>query len=72
MPHAALIWHLQNNLYPPIGGHVAAYAEQAIAAVDEGRPEQVISGPSGASVAAGAMVEDLHLDDFLKDSEDCE
>jgi len=66
----ALRWHLQSNHYPPISLDFIGVAEQAIEDVDCGYLDNEILMPNGRTLTAAAIVDGLHLGQFLANDAD--
>lgn len=62
----ALIWHLQYNFYPNMS-YMYDMADKAIQLCNDGKPDNMVR--SGLEVTAGAIVEDLHLSEFLQEED---
>ncbi len=64
MSAAALSWHLRYNHYPTISDGVIGTCREAIEAVNESDPNRLIRY-GHREAQAWAIVEALHLEDFL-------
>lgn len=57
--------HLQNNHYPPVHEAFIPNALEAIEQCNEDSPETIITMCNGIEKTAEAIVDGLHLHDFL-------
>ena len=62
----AIAWHLAYNFVPPQPPQLLEYCAQALAACNNGNPNQMINLPGGVSVTASELVDDLKLSDLLE------
>jgi hypothetical protein len=67
---AGLIWHLDNNFYPPMDVRLAPACREAIAAAAAGDLERIIpiNGQTrleGEDITAQSIMDDLRLWDFV-------
>lgn len=65
----ALKWHLQSNHFPPVSLDFMGVAETAIEDVDCGHGGNEILMPNGRTLTASAIVDGLHLEQFLDQSD---
>lgn len=65
----ALAWHLSYNFTPPQPPELLDYCIEAISACEVGECDRVISLPRGVSVTAWELVEDLRLEDLIRDQQ---
>lgn len=66
---AALEWHLTANHYPSLPRRFVPVCLQAIELVQSGEGETLVTVPTGRRVAAGVLVEALHLEPFAEEIE---
>jgi len=65
----AIRHHLQYNHYPPVHESFVPVAQKAIELVNKGEYSTKIEMPNGRVLTAADIVEGLHLDGFLEDSQ---
>lgn len=71
--HAALLWHLTDNHYPPVSAQFVEAAEWAVGRAveahrieDESLWEEETVLPNGVSVSVAKIVDSLHLAPFIQ------
>lgn len=66
----ALLYHLQQNHYPPVHADFIPSAVRAIEACSRSEYNEVILMPNGLRRTAAQIVEGLHLEEFIEREED--
>ena len=69
---AVLAWHLAHNHYPPVHADFIPVAERALELAESGELDTPIEMPNGLTRSAGAIMDGLHLWDFVAPDEDAD
>ena len=65
-----LLYHLQQNHYPPVSVEFAATAVEAISAAECDDWDRVVTLPTGKRMTVSEIVDELHLSSFITTDEE--
>lgn len=66
----ALVWHLSHNHYPPISLAFLPVIQKALAAALRREFHVELVLPNGRVVSVSTVIEEVHLEAFLEDSDE--